>query len=404
MPTTPAQPTSIGERIKARRELRGWSVRFLASRAGIASSTLSRIERGLRSADNRYLIADLAAALECSVLDLTGQPYAPADASLEAAQRAVPPLRRVLMEIDLEERPDSSTPGHVELVEQEATLVAELRRRCDYAGVTSRLPALLADLHAHATAGTHSGRALELLVHATNTAAFTLSRLGYPGDGYVAARLGHEAGRHLDDPIWQGIADFAYAHAAGGGGGAFRRMLTIADRACDRLAGKLGDVAALETYGMLRLTAASACLGLHDEARCREHLADAERIAARTGQLAGWSWFGPTNVGFWRVTMEVDTGNPGTAVEVANSLRPQEVDSPSRHVAFYIDLARALAHLRGKQRESVRALLAAERMAPQRTRSAPQARETARQLLDAARRQAGGSALRGLCERMGVPA
>jgi transcriptional regulator with XRE-family HTH domain len=79
----PANP-SIGERIKTRRQLRRWSIRHASSRAGIAHTTWSRIERGEMRTD-RYMIADLAAALECSVTDLTGQPYAPADRTLEAA-------------------------------------------------------------------------------------------------------------------------------------------------------------------------------------------------------------------------------------------------------------------------------------------------------------------------------
>ncbi|HEV2088656.1 MAG TPA: hypothetical protein VGR21_10120, partial [Cryptosporangiaceae bacterium] len=270
-------------------------------------------------------------------------------------------------------------------------------------GVTSRLPALLGDLHVHATAGSSRRRALELLVHACNAAAFVLARLGHPGDGFVAARLGHEAGHQLDDPVLQGVADFAFAHAAGGGGGAYRRMLSVAEKASDRLAGRLAQVPALEAYGMHQLTAASACLGVSDEERAREHLAEARSAAERTGELRGWSFFGPTNVGFWQTSMEVDTGNYGRAVEIARTIHPNTVESPSRHVAFYIDLARALAKARGRQPEAVRVLLTAERIAPQRARSATQAREVARHLLNSARREAGGSQLRGLCERMGVP-
>lgn len=63
-----------------------WSIHHAASRAGIAHTTWMRVERGELRTD-RYLVADIAAALECSVVDLTGQPYAPADRRLEAAHR-----------------------------------------------------------------------------------------------------------------------------------------------------------------------------------------------------------------------------------------------------------------------------------------------------------------------------
>ncbi|MEU8616179.1 helix-turn-helix transcriptional regulator, partial [Actinoplanes sp. NPDC048791] len=45
---------AVGAQIRARRLLRGWSVRYAASRAGVSHATWSRIERGLQTADNRF--------------------------------------------------------------------------------------------------------------------------------------------------------------------------------------------------------------------------------------------------------------------------------------------------------------------------------------------------------------
>ena len=72
---------SIGKRIEARRRLRGWSIRFAADRAGIAHPTWSRIEKGESATDNRFLLADIAQALQCQVGDLTGVPITPQDPS-----------------------------------------------------------------------------------------------------------------------------------------------------------------------------------------------------------------------------------------------------------------------------------------------------------------------------------
>jgi hypothetical protein len=72
-----------------------------------------------------------------------------------------------------------------------------------------------------------------------------------------------------------------------------------------------------------------------------------------------------------------------------------------RQVFFHLDTGRALAHVR-RDREAIRHLLVAERVAPQLVRASPIAAETARGLLDRAQRRAGGSELRGLCERLGV--
>ena len=60
----------MGERIRERRLVRGWSVRHAASRAGVSHATWSRIERGIQAADNRFMVADIARALECAPGDL----------------------------------------------------------------------------------------------------------------------------------------------------------------------------------------------------------------------------------------------------------------------------------------------------------------------------------------------
>ncbi|MFI5955796.1 helix-turn-helix domain-containing protein [Cryptosporangium sp. NPDC051539] len=398
-----SESDSIGARIRARRLTRkNWSIRYIADRAGLDNSYLSRVERGERAINNRFVLNRLAAALECSVADLTGQPYVPADQELETAHRWVHSTRHSLLSLDLAEPAEAGPTRHIDQVAAEADLIAALRRSCDYAGITSRLPALLDELYAHATRGGETERALSLLIGVGNAAAYTLSRLGYPGDGYVAARIGHEAGQHLGDPVSRGVADFALAHAVGGGGGAYRRMLTIADRATGRLSAVKDTPDSLETRGMLTLTAATGHLGVGDVTRARDALAEAKQIAGVTGERGGWSHFGPTNASFWEVALEVDMGNPGRAVEIARTVQPSAVDSPSRQVAFHLDVARALTSLRGRHHEATRQLLTAERLAPQRTRSAPHARETARELAETAKKAAVGPDLRGFCERAGV--
>lgn len=89
---------TIGERIRARRLLRSWSVRHAADRAGISHASWSRIERGLQAADNRFVLADIAAALECSIVDLTGTPMPSADRRAAAAQAGVRAVRTALVE------------------------------------------------------------------------------------------------------------------------------------------------------------------------------------------------------------------------------------------------------------------------------------------------------------------
>src|SRR5947209_7053378 len=146
----PRQPDhTIGERIRARRQLRGWSVRLAADRAGLAPSTWSRIERGQRGADNRFVLADIAQALECAVANLTGQPTEPVNRATAEAQAGVEAIRRALVETDLEDEPVMSARPIDELG-RATDLVSDLRRRCDYVGTGRLLPGLIRELHAAA--------------------------------------------------------------------------------------------------------------------------------------------------------------------------------------------------------------------------------------------------------------
>jgi transcriptional regulator with XRE-family HTH domain len=53
------------------------SLDVVAGLAGISTPYLSLLERGQRGFNRRGLLDDLAAALGCSLADLTGQPYLP---------------------------------------------------------------------------------------------------------------------------------------------------------------------------------------------------------------------------------------------------------------------------------------------------------------------------------------
>jgi hypothetical protein len=131
---------------------------------------------------------------------------------------------------------------------------------------------------------------------------------------------------------------------------------------------------------MLQLTAGYAARAIKDSSV--EWLDEAEQIAARTGETDTLDMaFGPTNVRLWQISIEVDGGDPGRAVEIAATTDTSFVSSPNRLAAYYSDTARALARVKQDQR-AVRMLLAAENVAPQQVHASPAAQETARSLLD----------------------
>lgn len=403
MARRPTPDPTIGDRIRTRRQLRSWSMRFAADRAGLSHSTWSRIERGLVSADNRFVIANIAAALECSVAELTGQPGTPPDRDAAAARTAAPAVLQALIEVDLSQDP-TCTPRPIEELEREAELVGELRLACDYTRAARLLPRLLREVHA-STHGTDRPVALRLLARTADNASFIIRYIGYPAEAWLAAERGRQAAEALEDPVILGLTTWSRIHAATGCG-AYRRALTLAEREADEMQRHVDTSAGgPEMLGQLYMSCAFAAYAVGQRDDARAWVRQAVPLAERTGDSHRLGlMFGPTNIHLWQISMEVDGGEPGRAVEIARSTNPAAAGlSISRQVAYWSDTARALARLR-HDREAVRTLLRAERLAPVRVHSSPLIQETARTLLNRAQRRAGGPELRGLCGRMNITA
>ncbi|HEX5203355.1 MAG TPA: helix-turn-helix transcriptional regulator [Actinoplanes sp.] len=398
MTPRPSPDPGIGERIRARRLLRGWSMRYAASRAGISHATWSRIERGRQAADNRFMLADIAAALECSPADLAGIPVPATDRAAAAALAGVHGIRQALVDIDLAEPGTTGAPPLPSLAAQLELAGARLDA-CDYAAVTRLLPRLLRDLHAE-TAGPGRGPALRLLCDAAFIASSVLRQLGHPAEAWVGAERCREAADATGDPVLRGYAAYSLAGAANACG-SYQRGLTLAERAADDLRPHLSRPGGAEVLGSLQLICAYASQGRDRLDDSRGWLTEAGELARRTGETTtmGLS-FGPTNVDFWRISIEVNEGDPARAAEVARRVTPAAVPAGLRQVYYYADTARALAQLGGRDREAIRFLLTAERLAPQHVHTSAQAAESARTLLERSRSRAAGADLRGLCERM----
>jgi transcriptional regulator with XRE-family HTH domain len=385
---------SIGERIQTRRELRGWSIRHAASRAGIAHTTWSRIERGELRTD-RYMVADIAAALECSITDITGQPYAPADRQLEAAHIAAERLWQTMMALPLDEPPSAGTEPTGDLW-RESELIRDLYARTDYAGALGRLVGLLPVLHT-AAHGPDSATALTAAVQVYGVGMGALLSLGHPAYAWLAAQRCIEAAQRLGDPAALAVAAINRGRVSANTG-AYGPAFSIVDRAADELEQHTDSPATVDVLGFTHLARAHHATGMRDESAAAGHLAEAARLAQRTGETDAWDLqWGARNVGLWTVAYQIDTGRPGEAVETATGLDVATLP-PIRQVNLYTDLARALADVK-RNDEAVRMLTTAERVAPQHARSSAAARETARVLLRNARR---ASSIQGLAERLGV--
>ncbi|WP_341720033.1 XRE family transcriptional regulator [Micromonospora sp. FIMYZ51] len=338
------------------------------------------------------MVVDLAAALECSVVDLTGQAYMPADRQLDAARIDAERVWRIMMDTPMARR--SSAVATVEQVRREAALVRELYGRCDYAGALRRLVDLVPAMHSLADRRV----ALMVMVPVYGVVMGSLLNVSFPAHAWLAAERCAEAAGLLDDPVAVGVAAANRARVLAYSG-AYGPARTLCDAAASDLAGS-GTEGALDVLGFLHLARALHLGGLHDEAGAEEHLAEAGRIAAHTGETESWdlAW-GPRNVTLWLMAFLLDTGRPEAAMKTAAGVELAGLPAV-RQIYFWLDMGRA-AEAVGRDRDAVRMLLAAERIGPQHARSSVAARETARSLL---RKGSMSPELRGLCERLSLAA
>jgi transcriptional regulator with XRE-family HTH domain len=241
--TAPPDP-SIGDRIRSRRELHGWSIRHAASRAGVAHSTWSRIEHGTLGTDNRFILAKVAEALECSS-DLA-QTVPPTDADSVAAYLGVSAVRQALIETDLDEV-GSVVPRPLTVLAADVELATDLKLRCDYAGAVRFLPGVLRELHA-AAQGPGRAEALALLVRAAVEAADVTKSLGFPAEAWLASERAHQAAIALEDSVMLALAAWSRGHSASSCG-AHDRALRLTDAAIPQLERSHGRPGGLEMLG-----------------------------------------------------------------------------------------------------------------------------------------------------------
>ena len=401
-----AQPRTIGQRLREIRHWRGKSLRVVAELAGISESYLSRLERGERQVDSRSLLEALAAALEVAPTELAGAHELTSAEGMGEAHAAVVALRVALADNDLDDPADDLGRPWSEVVATLDRVNSELRPAADYAGMGLVLPGLITDLHAVATSEpVHRHNALVGLLDVYAAAGFVAKHLGEPDLASVAAMHARAVAAQLNSPAHSAFAEFLRAQAVSSP--ARPRSLALAARAADRVAPCVGsDPRAAEMYGMLHLTCALNAAALRRPVESADHQAEAAGVAARVGSGInfGHQGFGLVNYGFWEVHLAVERGEGGKVRELARGIDTRGVASASRRAAFYTDLGRGLATERAYRQEAVAALRTAERLAPQRVRANPFAREIVTDLMRRARRDAASRELRGMAYRMGLAA
>ncbi|MFB6988724.1 hypothetical protein [Streptomyces sp. NPDC056304] len=190
---------------------------------------------------------------------------------------------------------------------------------------------------------------------------------------FIAVTRAAEAIAELDDPVCSALSGFFHTHVLMAAGSP-TQALAQATTAANTLEANLTSLDAHALLGELHLISATSLTqerqrpGNTRAEDVRGHLAEAAKLAVRTGETRAWHLnFGPTNVGIHKVSLNTDLGRHEAAVTAGDGVHPKTpAKAPGRQVAFHADLGRSLAHVRGREAQAVAALLTAEEIAPQR--------------------------------------
>jgi len=388
---------TIGTRIRYWRLRRnGMTQNVLAGLAGVSQSYISQVESGRKSIDSRSTLVAIAAALKVTVADLLGQPGDPTDPLKAGAADAVPAIWAALIEIEEgERRTPTRTPEQMTAAVAEA---ADLRARSEYPRMAHLLPDLLID------AAAHGGLALAQIGYETSVC---LRNLGWRHLALPAARVALAAAQEAEDPAWTGATRFVYTlalpiEAAG-------VSSRVAGRALADLQAKAATPEVRQMLGQLHLSASLACAVNKRPDDARAHLTEATREARTLGDPEdgtgfNLSCFGPTNVTLWSMSVAVENGEHGRAVELARTIRPDHLRVANRHQAYWMNLGRALAHDGRHDKEALAAFMRAERAAPAPFALNPLAHDTVVSMVNRARRRSVSEDLRILARRIGIEA
>jgi len=112
--------------------------------------------------------------------------------------------------------------------------------------------------------------------------------------------------------------------------------------------------------------------------------------------------FGPTSLRSRWISIALEEDEPERAMIIAEDVRPERLPFATRKAGYWVDYGRALARLRGRRDDAVRALRRAERIHPHRVHRDPLAREVLAELVPRSKQDAVGRELRGMAYRAGL--
>jgi transcriptional regulator with XRE-family HTH domain len=403
-----AEDRLTGERIAYHRKRLGLSQVEFAGLIGRSESWVSQVERGVRPVDRMSVLRKVADVLSVPVSELRGD-----DDTLVADER---PEGYDMIRSALTGHPavgavlgtaQKATPAaDIEVMRSQHAEIWPLVHASKYTELAPILAALIHGLEAamrNARTEELRGQARELLADTYQATAAMMAKLGEADVAWIAADRAGFAAETIGAPLTVAASMFRMAHVflSLGQTAQAQQVAASTARALQPLLVTKQPGGAQSLYGALQLVLAVTAARNNERAIAYEHLAEAENMAQRVGDGRDdyGTEFGPANVTIHAVSVAVELGDAGHAIDLARGAAIDDLSSErrSRHL---IDLAAAHA-MRRQIGEALSDLQEAERLAPELTRSHYAAREVTRDLLQLSGLRPRPE-LRDLAERFGV--
>ncbi|MGH3868017.1 MAG: helix-turn-helix domain-containing protein [Pseudonocardiaceae bacterium] len=402
------EAATIGRRVRQVRKSRDKSLRVLAGLSGMNRMALSRIERGERAVTLSEIVA-LAGALGIAPSELTRLPVpAPANGHTDSTTEAV----RLAMDAV-----EANHPGGLVLpvaaLRDQVAQIHQHQRACRFTEVATELPGLIRNLHTTLATGANHTELLDLAIYLhVHVTRMWLLHASAPDD--LVRRvvfLAHRLAQERDEVSSLAVAGFGVADILIFGGAlepgramldslilppvtagtaGFVAVATGCHAVAVLLAGRPGEVAA----------PMDAAVEIAGQFEVDSRAPVPEPTDAGTDRFR----FSSLDAASLRMWVALEMGEPDQAVSIAShNIQPQRHGLHAQ-VRYWTNYGRALARLRGRHDDAVRALHRAEAIHPHGVQRDPFVREVLAELLTQTRRDSpAGRELRAMAHRAGLP-
>ncbi len=402
------EPTpTLGERVAFHRKRRGLSQVELGRLIGRSESWVSQVERNARKVDRMSVLAQVADVLGVPVADLA--PDAPTEVATSEREPWRDGLRLALT-------------GHPALSAVASAPSPDGSPREDFAGRAEQAWTIV-----HGSRYSEAGPALVSLIGSAELALRSVPQDQRPAIAAALSRAYQAAAALLgkvDDTEAAWLASDRALFTADAAGdvalvaaGQFRLALAMlgagrldqaqhaAATAVAALRPRLPElgIEATSVVGALCLVRAVGAARAGDRRSAWQAIGDARELAAMVGPGRNDfnTEFGPVNVALHEVSVAVDLGDAGDALDRAGRIDTSGL-SAERRARFLVDVASAHAQRRTRG-DALAALLEAEQVAPEQIHDHSKVRTLIRDLLQDVH-QRSDQELRALAGRCGVPA